>query len=354
MTELEPTPRHESRGRHRYVIFGAGAVGATLAADLHLGGHEVVMVARGPHLARLTSRGLTVRTPEETLELRLPVVGSIRELELGPVDRVMLTVKSGDTSQALHELAGHADDGIALVCAQNGVENERLALRFFDRVYGMMLILHSVFVESGTIEVRNAPLWGIADLGRYPAGDDELVTGVSSDLSSFRVLSAANPRVMASKYRKLLLNLGNALEALVGKDAWTSPLVDQAQREALAVFEAAGIEVAPADEFEQRRQQIVGQVSIDETRPFQGGSTWQSLTRGSRTVETPYLNGEIVLLGRLHGLPTPVNEFITATTLAFAESGSPPGSLSLEWVHQAFEGRRPMPRPAHDSDPTRQ
>ena len=38
-----------------------------------------------------------------------------------------------------------------------------------------------------------------------------------------------------------------------------------------------------------------------------GGSTWQSLVRGAETVEVDYLNGEIVMLGRLHGFPTPVN-----------------------------------------------
>jgi 2-dehydropantoate 2-reductase len=43
-----------------------------------------------------------------------------------------------------------------------------------------------------------------------------------------------------------------------------------------------------------------------------GGSTWQSVERGLPSVETDYLNGEIVHLGRLYGVPTPVNAAIQA------------------------------------------
>ena len=42
-----------------------------------------------------------------------------------------------------------------------------------------------------------------------------------------------------------------------------------------------------------------------QSRP--GASSWQSLARGTGSIEADYLNGEIVLLGRLHGVATPVN-----------------------------------------------
>lgn len=55
-------------------------------------------------------------------------------------------------------------------------------------------------------------------------------------------------------------------------------------------------------------------------------STWQSLARGSG-VEIDYLSGEIVLLGRLHGVPTPVNEAIQRAVHEIARTGAEPGSL---------------------------
>ena len=60
-----------------------------------------------------------------------------------------------------------------------------------------------------------------------------------------------------------------------------------------------------------------------------GGSTWQSLARGG-AVEADYLNGEIVLLGRLHGVPTPVNELLQRAANAAARDKRPPESVPIE------------------------
>ena len=61
-----------------------------------------------------------------------------------------------------------------------------------------------------------------------------------------------------------------------------------------------------------------------------GGSTWQSLARGSSTLETDYLNGEIAMLGRLHGVATPVNELLQQLAAEAARAGTKPGSMSLD------------------------
>ena len=61
-----------------------------------------------------------------------------------------------------------------------------------------------------------------------------------------------------------------------------------------------------------------------------GGSSWQSLARGTRSIETDYLNGEIVLLGRIHGVPTPANELMQRVANRLANEGAPPQSIPLE------------------------
>ena len=63
--------------------------------------------------------------------------------------------------------------------------------------------------------------------------------------------------------------------------------------------------------------------------PRGGGSSWQSLARGTGSMEVDQLNGEIVLLGRLHGVPTPVNELLQRIGHDLAASGAPPGSLTV-------------------------
>jgi 2-dehydropantoate 2-reductase len=63
------------------------------------------------------------------------------------------------------------------------------------------------------------------------------------------------------------------------------------------------------------------------TRP--GGSTLQSLVRGATTLEGDDLNGEVVLLGRLHGVATPVNAMLQRLARQLVAERIPPGSLPL-------------------------
>jgi 2-dehydropantoate 2-reductase len=63
--------------------------------------------------------------------------------------------------------------------------------------------------------------------------------------------------------------------------------------------------------------------------PRAGGSTLQSLLRGAGSVETDYLNGEIVYLGRLHGVATPVNAVMMRVAARLAREGAKPGQMTL-------------------------
>ncbi|HWK17772.1 MAG TPA: ketopantoate reductase C-terminal domain-containing protein, partial [Solirubrobacteraceae bacterium] len=67
-----------------------------------------------------------------------------------------------------------------------------------------------------------------------------------------------------------------------------------------------------------------------EGRPRGGGSTWQSVVRGTGSVETDYLTGEIVLRGRLIGAPTPVNELLQALARETVRDRHEPGWITAE------------------------
>jgi 2-dehydropantoate 2-reductase len=110
----------------RFIVYGAGAVGGTIGARLFEHGHDVVLVARGRHHDVMRDEGLRFVDPNGEQVLRVPVVAHPRELTLRPGDLVILATKTQDTAGALDAL-GSSD--VPIVCAQNGVENERLALR---------------------------------------------------------------------------------------------------------------------------------------------------------------------------------------------------------------------------------
>jgi 2-dehydropantoate 2-reductase len=317
----------------RFVIYGAGAIGATLGAKLHTAGEDVVLIARGKHLEVLQDRGLRFQTPDGEEVLAIPAVGSPDELRLEPSDVVLLTMKSQDTVGALERLAAVAPPGLAIVCVQNGVENERLALRRFADVYGAVLYLPAQHVEPGVVQAFATPTLGVIDLGRVPSGVDERSRAVAGSIDAAGFASLARADIMRWKYEKLLSNLANAVEVLVGPQA-TNDWAERARAEAIACYRAAGIEFATADEVRERRRAMGRLREIDGKQ--HASSSWQSLQRHSATVEADYLNGEIVLLGRLHGVPTPVNQVLAETATRMARTGERPGSADPEQVEQAI------------------
>jgi 2-dehydropantoate 2-reductase len=315
----------------RYVVFGAGAVGCVVGGRLHAAGRDVVLVARGDHLRALQGDGLLLRTPEGDERLAVPAVGSVAELELAADDVVLLAVKSQDTVAALEQLVAVAPPDVAVVCAQNGIANEVEALRRFRHVYAMCVILPSQFTAPGVVVQQSSPSAGVLDLGRYPAGADARAEAIAADLEAASFRAAADPDIMRKKHRKLLMNLGNALDALCGWEARSSDLYKEAQAEGFAALSAAGLDVQTAEEEAARRE---GGVSLKPVAGEErgGSSSWQSLARGTGTIETDYLNGEVVLLGRRHGVPTPVNEALQRLAVAAAREGRPAGSVPLEEV----------------------
>jgi 2-dehydropantoate 2-reductase len=322
----------------RYVIYGAGAIGSAIGARLREVGRDVVLIARGAHLEAVRERGLTLQTPDREQRLAVSAVGSPREVQFTAEDVVLLAMKSQDTPAALNELSEVADPNVAVVCAQNGVENERLALRRFERVYGMFVFVAAQLLEPGVIQVFSAPSLGVLDLGRVPRGSDELGAAIATDLEEAGFASRVDVEIMRWKYGKLLSNLANAVEALLGPDAPGGELVRRAREEALSCLSAAGIEYASRQEIAERTEDYE-QLGAVCGRERHGGSSWQSLARQSGGVETGYLNGEIVLLGRLHHIPTPVNRALTELALRAAHGRARPGSVSRPEIEAAIARR---------------
>ena len=102
---------------------------------------------------------------------------------------------------------------------------------------------------------------------------------------------------------------------------------DRLRREAEACYRAAGIDHATEDEYRQRLVEASAVVGTIEGAERVGGSGTQSLVRGSGSIEADYLNGEVVLLGRLHGVATPVNEALCQVANEMARAGRAPGSI---------------------------
>jgi 2-dehydropantoate 2-reductase len=315
----------------RFVVYGAGAVGGVIGGRLFQAGHDVTLIARGDHLRALQRHGLTLASPDATVDLAVRAVADPGEAAPGKGDVVVLAMKSQHTAAAVAELALVAPPDVAVVCAQNGVENERVVLRSFPNVYAMAVVMPATHLEPGVVEASSTPVTGVLDLGRYPSGVDEQAVDIAAALSGATFSAVARPDIMRWKYRKLIMNLGNAVEAVAGPAGLASALPGLLAAEADAVLHAAGIDSVPAEVEAERRDDLVRLRPVSGRRR-EGGSSWQSLARGLGTIESDYLNGEIALLGRLHGVPTPANDLLQRLATRLAAAGRPPGPLTVDEV----------------------
>jgi len=313
----------------RFVVLGAGAVGATIGGRLADAGYDVVLLARGRHAEAMARDGLRLAMPDRAITVKLPVVTDPSELRYDDGDALLLTTKTQDTVGVLDALPSR---DAAVFCMQNGVANERMAARRGFDSYGVVVMLPAVFLEPGHVDAQGSPYSGLLDLGRYPHGVDDRATAVARALSASGFVSTPEPAVMRWKYAKLLRNLGNSLEALTGHDVSDAELdvvkeIDaRARVEAEECYRVAGIDWASDDEWAARRGMQVQWTPV-EGRDRMGGSTWQSVARGTGGVEADYLNGEIVLLGRRQGVATPVNRMLQREVVALAARRGEPGSM---------------------------
>jgi 2-dehydropantoate 2-reductase len=326
----------------RFVVYGAGAIGGLVGGRLFEQRHEVVLIARGAHRTAIELRGLTVGSPAGTTVWRTPVVGHPRDVDFSGDTVVVLATKAQDTADALRQLAANAPSSVPIVLLQNGVDNERSALRLFERVYGGYLVVPAVHLDPGAVLVFSGPVAGVVDIGRYPAGVDALASALAGAFTDAGFDSRAEREIMRWKYAKLVSNLANAANAICGPGTRWGRLGAIVREEGAACLRAAGIDFVDEDEEAARWRDSI-EIRPVEGQEYPGGSTWQSLRRSTGSVESEYLNGEIVLLGRLHGIPTPVNSVLVRLATEMARDRRAPGAVSAEEVIAQVEAERLLP-----------
>src|SRR5947208_13655677 len=106
----------------RFVVIGAGAVGGVIGARLFQHGHDVMLVARGAHHDAIRDRGLRLVSHDGDTTLPVPVVDHPSRISFTDDDVVVVAVKSQDTLTVMEALVASASPGVAVACAQNGVE----------------------------------------------------------------------------------------------------------------------------------------------------------------------------------------------------------------------------------------
>jgi 2-dehydropantoate 2-reductase len=311
----------------RYIIYGAGGIGSIMGGHLARTGHDVVLIGRPGHINAIKENGLKLITPTGTYQLHIPAVTGPEQIDFTQDDVILFCAKGQDTEGAIKDLKAVVDD-IPVFCFQNGVRNEGIAAAYFNRVFGVMVRVGAVYITDGEVVARrDPPGWYI--IGKYPEGTDELAEHVAEGIREAGYFTRVTADVMPYKWGKLMANLGNAVGAITSVD-WESmmPLFRAASEEGAVIAAQAGIRWISQEDVAKDWPEI--------TAPLRGqlqteaqSSTWQSLARHQGSVETDFLNGEIVRVAERLGLKAPINEKLAEITREMAEKQELPGKYTV-------------------------
>ncbi len=312
----------------RIAVVGAGAVGGFLAARLAAGGHDVAVVARGPHLGAIREHGLTVEGRDGRSNVR--VQASDRPADLGRQDVVVTTAKTPALPSLLAALEPLRGPTTPVVTAMNGVfwwyghdfrpngldpDTRRLdpagqlaALVPPDVALGMIIYSSNEVIAPGV--VRNVSAKNRFLVGGPGAAGPERARGVAEALGGCGFAIEAASDIRLEMWTKLLRNLATAPAAvLTGAEAATivgDPEVGAVARavflEAAAVAAAHGFAGLDGD---------VDDVVAPRPGPSQKPSMLQDLERG-RPMEIDTMLAVVRDFARQAGVATPTLDVVVA------------------------------------------
>jgi 2-dehydropantoate 2-reductase len=287
----------------RVAVFGAGAIGSFYGARLSDGGASVWLIARGRHLEAIRERGLTITTPSLTRTYTIPATDD--PATLGPVDIVLFTVKSYDTTDAAERLRPLLHETTGVVSLQNGIDNEDRIAGVIGRehVLGGAAYILAAVREPGLVEAGGPLAMVIGELDGARGSDRVQAVLDVAERAGLAVRAAEDIRVALWEKYTLLV----AFSAMTGsvrlpigpirESPAATAMLRELMTEVWSIGRAEG--VALADGLVDRQMGLLLSQDASGTT-----SLYHDLVGGHR-MELEALQGTAIRLGRRHDIPTP-------------------------------------------------
>jgi len=300
-------------------ILGSGAVGGYYGAKLAVAGHRVCFVARGAHLAAIRERGLEVRSPLGDFIARGQAEAD--SSRIGPVDLVIVAVKTYDNETALPLLPPLIGDSTVVLTLQNGVDSvdEVAGIVGADAVLGGSAYVATALSAPGLIEQTGVHRKVV--FGEVFGEHVDLTTRVTRVRDAFvdadiDVEAWPNARIpLWEKFIYLAPFAGFTGSARISiGPLWSDPdtrsVFLTAVREVERVARAERVAVS-ADVIDK----VTGY--MEALPPSTRSSLLIDLSQG-KPIEVEALQGSVVRRGRQHGIDTPILSTLYAVLKPYA------------------------------------
>ncbi len=321
----------------RFLIAGAGAIGAYIGARMAQAGFDVTLFARGPHLRAMQERGVLVKTAEGDFVASPTVTSSLEDV--GPVDVVFLGVKAQGLPQLAPQLGPVLGPDTTVVSTQNGIpwwyfqgfggDWEGLRLERIDpegvisssiearRVLGSIVYFSTEITAPGVVQHIEG---NRISLGEPDGSRSDRSRRIAEALIASDLRCPNTSRIRHEIWVKLLGNasfnpvsvLTRATLVQMVRDPDVCALIRNIMQEVEAVSHKLGLELPISID-----QRIAGAEKVGEHKT----SMLQDLEAG-RSMELEALVGAVVELGERVGLQMPHTRTVYACAKLLAESAA--------------------------------
>jgi len=321
----------------KFLVAGAGAIGAYIGARMAQAGFEVTLFARGPHLRAMQEHGVQVKSGEGDFVARPAITGSLEEV--GPVDVVFLGVKAHALPQLASQLKPVLGPDTTVVSTQNGIpwwyfqgfggECEGIHLERVDpggvissaiearSVVGSIVYFATEIAVPGVIQHIEG---NRISLGEPDGTRSDRCRRIAEALIASGLRCPVTTRIRHEIWVKVLGNasfnpvsaLTRATLAQMVRDPGVSSVIRSIMQEVEAVSHKLGMELPVSIE-----QRMAGAEKVGEHKT----SMLQDLEAG-RPMELEALVGAVVELGERVGLPMTCTRTVYNCTKLLAQSAA--------------------------------
>jgi 2-dehydropantoate 2-reductase len=294
----------------KIAIMGSGGVGGYLGGLLAHAGNDVTFIARGAHLEAIQTNGLQVKSVAGDFHIRPQATHD--PAEVGPVDLVLFSVKAYDTEAAGHQIRPMVGPDTAVLCVQNGVDNEEKLEAILGRghVLGGAVHILSTITAPGVIHQTAGPR-----TLKFGEMDGRVTSRAHRVFEIFRgvgIHAELSIQIQFALWEKFLFICAQGGVTAVGGLTIGEIL---SCRETAAFYRGVMEEIAAV--ARAKRVALSADV-VDRALAFARGlqphmrsSLAHDLSQGNR-LEVETLAGKVVQYGREVGVPTPFNFAIYA------------------------------------------
>ena len=305
----------------KFLVLGAGALGTAFGGMLADAGYDVTLIGREKHIKPIREHGLRISGIWGSHVIKNIEATSELKSNYKP-DVVLLTTKSFDTENAMHELQPLIADNSVVISLQNGIGNEEIIARYVgkERTMGGTVITGFEMPKHGEVEVTvSAATTKIGELNNEITQRSRKIVAIFNDAG---MPSDAVDNIQMHIWAKALYSAAlNPLSAIFrveyGKltDPHSFAVIEDLIHEAFEVAKAEKIEL-----FWNSAEEYLDYLRHEQIPPTEKhhSSMLNDIKRGKKT-EIDFLNGVFVTLGKKHNIPTPVNETIVRE-IKFLES----------------------------------